>query len=128
MPQQRNAVNTQKEGKINLALHAFQSSHFKSLQSAAAAYNVQHQRLSARLRGIALQSQIQPNCYNLTPTEEQTLVQYILYLDSRGFAPRLYEVEDIANKLLGARSRKPVSKKWTTLFVTRSHSLKTTFN
>jgi hypothetical protein len=34
----------------------------------------------------------------------------------------------MANKLLGACGGKPVGKKWTTLFVTRSHSLKTTFN
>jgi hypothetical protein len=40
----------------------------------------------------------------------QTIVRYILDLDSRAFAPRLCKMADIANKLLAVRSSEPVSK------------------
>jgi hypothetical protein len=51
-----------------------------------------------------------PNGLKLTRTEEQTIVQYILNLNSRGFAPRLCEVSDMADKVLGVRGGKPVGK------------------
>jgi len=64
----------------------------------------------------------------LTATEEQTIVQYILNLDSRGFAPRLCEVADMADKLLAVCGGKAVSKRWAERFVTRSAELKMAFN
>ena len=46
----------------------------------------------------------------LTTTEEQTIVRYVLDLDSQGFAPRLCEVADMADKLLGIWGGEPVGK------------------
>jgi hypothetical protein len=46
----------------------------------------------------------------LTELEEEVIVQYILDLDSRGFAPRLAGVEDIVNYLLETRGGKRVGK------------------
>jgi hypothetical protein len=46
----------------------------------------------------------------------------------RGFAPRLYELADIADKLLGVRGGEPVGKHWAKRFVTRSNELKIAFN
>jgi len=46
----------------------------------------------------------------LTATEEQTIVQYILDLGPRGFAPQLCEVADMADKLLAVCGGKPVCK------------------
>jgi hypothetical protein len=56
------------------------------------------------------------------------IVQYILDLDSRGFAPRLAGVEDIANYLLETRGGKRVGKLWAHRFVQRRQELKTRFN
>jgi hypothetical protein len=36
----------------------------------------------------------------LTPTEEETVVRYVVELDSRGFLPQIAGVEDMANLLL----------------------------
>ena len=69
-----------------------------------------------------------PNGLKLTLTEEQTIVRYILDLDSRGFAPRLCEVADMADKMLGVRGGEPVGKHWAERFVTRSDALKMAFN
>jgi hypothetical protein len=41
--------------------------------------------------------------------EEETIVEYILDLDSRGFPLRLPAVKDLADSLLAARHRDPVS-------------------
>jgi hypothetical protein len=98
------------------------------LRRAAAAFNITHQRLSNRLHGISSRAQTQPNYQKLTATEAQTIIRYILDLDARGFAPRLCEVADIADKLLGVRGGEPVSKYWAERFVTRSDQLKIAFN
>jgi hypothetical protein len=128
MSQQHNAIAIQEGGRLDVALSAYRTGQFNSLRRAAAAFNVPHQTLSDRLRGITSRAKTRPNRQKLTTTEEQTIVQYILDLDSRGFAPRLCEVADMADKLLGVRGGEPVGKHWAERFVTRSDELKTAFN
>jgi hypothetical protein len=128
MSQQHNAITIQEEGRVDLALQAYTLGQFKSLRCAAAAFNVKHQRLSDQFHGITQRAQTQPNCQKLTATEQQTIVRYILNLNSRGFAPRLYEVADIADKMLAVRGGKPISKCWADRFITRSPKLKMAFN
>ena len=128
MSQQHKANLSQQEGRINLALQAYTLHQFKSVRRAAAAYNVPFQRLSDRLHGIPFRPQQRANCLKLTTTEEQTIVRYILDLDSRGFAPRLCEVGDIADKLLATRGGTPTGKNWPARFVGRTEELKMAFN
>jgi hypothetical protein len=128
MPRQQDAQLSKQEGRITLALSAFQSHQFKSLRSAAQAFNVPRTTLSARHRGSPFIDDRRNAQDKLTRTEEQTIVQYILNLDSRGFAPRLCEVADMADKLLGVRDGEPVGKHWADRFVTRSDELKMAFN
>jgi hypothetical protein len=110
MPQQHNALLREHEGRLELALKALQAHEFRSQRAAARAFNVKHQKLSNRARGVPFILERQLNGRKLTLTKEQTIVQYILDLDSRGFAPRLCEVADMADKLLGVRGGEPVSK------------------
>jgi hypothetical protein len=124
MLSQNNSNLSYKEGRINLALQAYILGQFKSLRRAAAAFSVQHQRLSNRLNKIKPQAQVPPNCQKLSSAEKQTIVQYILNLDARGFALQLCEVADIADKILAVRSRIPVSKNWAKRFVQRTEELK----
>ena len=56
------------------------------------------------------------------------IVNYILDLDSRGFAPTYAAVRDMADKLLAARGAGQVGQKWPANFVKRTDSLKTRFN
>ena len=128
MSQQHNSLLLEHEGRLQLALQALQAGQFRSQRAAARAFNVKHQNLSDRARGIPFILENPPNGRKLTLTEEQTLVRYILDLDSRGFAPRLCEVADMADKLLGIRGGEPVGKKWAQRFVTRSDELKMAFN
>jgi hypothetical protein len=128
MSQPQNALSLQHEGRLQIALQAYRSGHFRSHRAAARAFNVKQQRLSERARGVPFRPEAMPNGLKLTRTEEQTIVQYILDLDSRGFAPRLCEVSDMADKVLGVRGGKPVGKHWAERFVTRSDELKMAFN
>jgi hypothetical protein len=128
MPQRQDAQLAEQEGRITLALSAFQSNEFKSLRSAAQAFNVPRRTLSYRHGGRRSIDDRRNARHKLTRTEEQTIVRYILDLDSRGFAPRLCEVADMADKLLGARGGEPVGKHWAERFVTRSDELKMAFS
>jgi hypothetical protein len=56
------------------------------------------------------------------------IVQYILDLDQRVFAPTYAAVRDMADKLLAARDAGQVGQKWPANFVRRTDSLKTRFN
>ncbi|KAJ0129458.1 Hexose transporter 2 [Fusarium oxysporum f. sp. albedinis] len=91
------------EAKIILALQALQNDPKLSLRKAAAIY---HSRL-------------------LSDKEEDTIVQFILDLDSRGFPSRLLYVEDIANSLRANRGAPPVGKRWAHNFIKRQLELKT---
>jgi hypothetical protein len=128
MLSQDNINSSYEEGRIELALQAYTSRQFQTLRRAAAAFGVRHQRLSDRLHGITNRRQAPPNRRKLTSTEEQTIVRYILDLDSRGFAPRLCEVADMADKMLAARGRTPVGQNWPKRFVSRTEELKMAFN
>jgi hypothetical protein len=128
MSEQRTTLLIQQEGRLILALQAYQLRQFKRVRQAAAAFNVPHQRLLARLNGIAFRPTTQANRQKLTTTEEQAIVRYILDLDSRGFAPRLCEVADMANKLLAARGGTSIGTNWPTRFVSRTGELKMAFN
>ena len=128
MSQQRNTFNIEQEGRIELALQAYQNHEFQSLRRAAATFNVPYTTLLHRSKGIFFRRDTYPNCRKLTPTEEQTIVQHILDLDSRGFAPRLCEVGDMADKLMAAKGGQPVGKNWPARFVTRTSKLKMAFN
>jgi hypothetical protein len=109
MSQPRNVSLLQHEGRLQLALQAYNTGQFRSHRAAARAYNVKQQTLSERARGVLFRLESPANCQKLSATEEQTIVRYILELDSRGFAPRLCEVADMADKLLGVRGGKPVA-------------------
>jgi hypothetical protein len=73
-------------------------------------FNIPYTLLTRRYHGITHRLETRNARYKLIVTKEQTIIQYILDLNSRGFAPRLYEVVDIVDKVLGIRGSKLVSK------------------
>ena len=83
--------------------------------------------LSERIAGITPRNETRPNCLKLSRLEEEVIIRYILDLDSRGFAPRLAGVEDMANYILESKRGKRVGKLWAYRFVQRQPDLKTRF-
>ena len=55
----------------------------------------------------------------LRPTEEEVIAQHILYLEERGFPPRLAAVNDMADTLLAERGQLPIGRNWACNFVRR---------
>lgn len=91
------------EAQVQLALLAMQNNKKLSARAAGRIYNVDHEKLSRRRRGMQSRRETPANSKKLTNLEESVIVQYILDLDSKGFPPRLSGVEDMANRLLAGR-------------------------
>ena len=99
------------ESRIIMAMEAIQTSRKRmSRRAAAKLYDVPETTLRDRITGRPARQDVRPNRHKLTNLEEEVLIQYILDLDSRGFAPRLDGVEDIANLLLKSYGRDPIGK------------------
>ena len=117
-----------KESQIILAIEAIRQDKKLSRRKAAAIYNVPEATLRYRMNGRASKLESRPAAHRLTITEEEAVIQYILDLDTRGFAPRHAGVEDMANLLLARRDGGRVGKHWAEKFVKRQPQLKTRFN
>ena len=115
------------EAKILLALQALRNDPKLSIRGAALIYQVCHQKLGRRQRGMQSRRDWVPKSRKLSDLEEQIIVQFILDLDSRGFPPRLRGVEEMANRLLADRDAPPVGKRWASNFIKRYKELKTRF-
>ena len=90
----------QNEGRIVLALQAYQKGQFSSLRAAARTYNVPRSTLTLRYQGTPSKADsISPN-RKLTQTEESTLIKWILDMDTRGIPPTQALVKEIAEILL----------------------------
>ena len=125
---------SQTEGRITLALQAYQKGQFSSLRAAAYAYDVPPSTLHDRYRGITSRSDfIHPN-RKLTQTEETVLIEWILSLDTRGVPPTQALVQQMAELLLAERVQN-ASIEQTTLgqrgvyrFITRHPEIKSRYS
>jgi hypothetical protein len=102
-------IQTQ-EARIILAIEAIRTTKRLNSTTAAKLYNVLCSTLRDRMNGRTTLSERRPPTQKLTELEELVLLEHILGLDFRGFAPRLAIVEDIANYILESRERKRIRK------------------
>src|SRR4051812_28278456 len=98
------------EAKIILAIEAIWISKKLSRRKAAKLYGVPFSTLNDRMNGHLPLPERRLANIKLTTLEEEVIIRNILNLDSRGFAPRLASVEDMANFILESRRGKRVSK------------------
>ena len=116
------------ERDLVLALIALQSDLKLSVRKAASIYNVSFSTLLRRRHGRPAKRDTRPHNQNLTSYEEESIVQYIIDLDSRSFPPRLSGVREMADRLLRARDAPRVGTNWAANFVRRRPELRTRFN
>ena len=117
-----------KEASILLAIQAIHSNPKLNITRASKMYNVPRSTLRDRIAGCLPKTEVRNARHNLTLTEEETLVRYILDLDSRGFPLRIDGVRDMANLLCTTRHAKPVGHHWPYHFVRCRPELKTRFS
>ena len=119
-------IQTQ-EARIILAIEAIRTSKNLSRRAAAKIYQVPESTLRSRMNGHTSLCERRPANHKLTELEEEVIVRYILDMDTRGFAPRLAGVEDMADYILESRGAQRVGTRWAQRFVQRRPELKTRF-
>ena len=82
------ALPSNPEGRILLAIQALKLGQFTSIRATAQAYDVPRSTLTDRINGMPSRRDTPSNALKLTSQEELAIVQYILDLDSRGYPPR----------------------------------------
>lgn len=119
----------QKEGRLALAASVLQTHKNLSVHRVSALYNTPRSTLRGRLAGALPQAAANARKRKLLPVEEQSLVRWILDLDSRGFPPHIIDVRRMADTLLAARGQQPppprVGKCWVTRFINSQPELET---
>jgi hypothetical protein len=88
MPLPNSTQSSQKEGRIALAIQAFEQGHFSNLKEACTTYDAPYSTTRDRVKGRAPRRDSQPVNKKLTDTEESTLIQWILSIDKRGLLLR----------------------------------------
>jgi hypothetical protein len=116
-----------REGKIDLALKSLQSNPCQSVRKLTTLYDVPQSTLRTRRNGTLPRNARPSVNLKLSSHEEQSLVQWILDLDRRGFPPQIIDVRRMAEALLRARGQNPppppLGQKWVSRFVKRQSEL-----
>jgi len=133
MPPKQADLNAHKEGRILLAIEAIQKGQISSIQAAARAYDVPYSTLIYRLHGRTAQADSTPNNQKLIPTEESTLIEWILSMDQCGLPLQAATVQQMANLLLAEQSKSTsasstVGKNWMQNFINHHKQLQSTAN
>src|SRR5690349_7257295 len=96
------------ESRVILALQAIEDNENLSIRAAAKIYNVPATTIRYRRNGRTARCNTRPNSMNLTKSEEDAIIQYIIKLSTHAFPPRISGVEEMANQLLRVRDAPPV--------------------
>jgi hypothetical protein len=124
-------MSSQNEGRISLALQAYNSNQVLSLRAAASTYDVPLTTLRERRTGILPRAIAPANSRKFTLEEEQIILQQVLQRSTEGLPLQRIAVEEIANTML--RTKNPshpqkVGKNWVSNFVKRNPRLSSIYN
>jgi hypothetical protein len=128
---EKSQKSMEQEGRVLLAIEAIQNQKISSIRDAARTYSIPFSTLRTRLHGVSHRATTRANCHKLTQTEEESLLRWIISMDSRGAAPRPTMVREMANLLLAQRGSvpsQPIGQKWVYNFVKRHDEIKTAFS
>ena len=109
-------VQTQ-EARIVLAIEAIRTTKKMNTTRASKVYGILRSTFHDRLRRSITNTEKRDPQYKLTPSEEETLIRYILDLDAQGFPPRINGVKDIADLFFKTHHVKPTGIQWGYRFV-----------
>jgi hypothetical protein len=125
------ALNSSRDARLLLAIQAFHQHEFSSIRATARAYDVPYTSLHASLNGRHSKHEKAVLSRKLRPTEEATLIRWLLSMDNRGFGLHLPELREMAYVLLSERGDTPlpniIGKNWASNFIKRHNELKMRF-
>jgi hypothetical protein len=93
-----------------LAVNVIRQNPQLKIRRIARIYKVLYSTLYTRIHSTPVKRDTINKAQKLTKLEEETIVRYILDLDSRAFPPRRSAVKDIVNQLLATRDSGQVRK------------------
>ena len=129
-PQQQEALYRQ--GRVDLAVQAYNQGQFKSLRAAVLTYDAPRTTARRRIAGTAPKRGSHALNRLLTAAQEESLEQWILSMDQRGMPPRIATVRQMAGILATQNTIPttplPVGKNWAERFISRHDTLKLKYN
>ncbi len=117
-------ISTFNECQLQLVLQAFEKDFQLDICKAARFYNVLYSTLSYRINGRSTRVHIIVNSRKLTTLEEEMVIRKVFDMDSRGFLPRIRDVENMANRLLAIYDTMYIGLQWTSNFIKRQLELR----
>jgi hypothetical protein len=115
------------ESRLILAIEALKKDPKLSVRSAANIYNIPETTLRYRRDGKKSRRDMSANLRKLTNLEESVILRRVLDLDSRGFQPRLSDIQEMADRLRIDRHASRVRLRWADRFVQRHPELTMAF-
>src|SRR6266699_5770546 len=116
-------TSTSNERQLQLVFQAFERDPQLSINKAVRLYNIPRTILSDRINRRSTYADTIPNLRKLTALEEEVVVREVFDLDSRGFHPRMRNIEDMVNRLLAIYNTMRIGLRWTFNFVKRQLEL-----
>src|SRR6266699_2509301 len=116
-------ASTFNEYQLQLALQTFEKDPLLSVRKAIRFYNIFHSTLSIRINDVSIRATTMINSRKLIALKEEVVVREIFDLDSRRFPLWIYDIEDIANRLLTIHDATRVGPYWASNFVKQQPEL-----
>ena len=86
--------------QLQFVLQAFEKDLQLNVRKAIQLYNILYSTLFIQINNVSTYTTTIANLQKLTTLEKEVVVREVFDLDSRRFPPRMYDVEDIVNRLL----------------------------
>lgn len=123
-----------RETRIAQAIKAIKDNTCPNIRAAARVFDVPRTTLTSRLHGQLTRQQSHTTQQKLLSTEEDALIQWILFMGDRGFPPRISIVRKMADILLSARTGSPINasslnvgENWVYKFIKRHDQLQSRY-
>jgi hypothetical protein len=101
-------MHSKTEGRVSLALEAYNSHQITSLRAATNTYDVTFETVRARHLGVFLQADTTANSRKLSNNEEQVLLLKVLQLSADGFPPQLRWLIQCSTQKIRSAPKEPV--------------------
>src|SRR6266566_1790927 len=93
-------ISSSNDNQLQLVLQTFEKDLQLNIRKLARFYNILCTILSVRINGRSIHADTIANSQKLTALKKEVVVRKVFDLDSQRFPPRIYDIENITNRLL----------------------------